>query len=313
MSRILNVAVAQMGGVQLDEPRREVVGRLIALLDEACADGAELVVFPELALTTFFPRYWIEDEAELDRFYETGMPGPETQPLFDRAREQGVAFCLGYAELVQEGDRRRRFNTAILVDGRGEIVRRYRKVHLPGHDDHRPERPYQHLEKRYFEVGDTGFVVDWIDDALIGMAICNDRRWPETYRVLGLQGVELVALGYNTPAANVYHHEPSHHRMLHHQLVMQAGAYQNGTWVAAAAKSGFEDGHELMAGSSIVAPTGEVVAQTSEAGDQVIAHPCSLDLGADSKRHILNFHHRRIEHYGLITSQTDAVAPVRHG
>ena len=60
----------------------------------------------------------------------------------------------------------------------------------------------------------------------MGMCICNDRRWPETYRVMGLQNVEMVMLGYNTPSDNVYApHEPPYLRVFHHMLSLQAAAY----------------------------------------------------------------------------------------
>ena len=75
-----------------------------------------------------------------------------------------------------------------LVDNKGAIVGKYRKVHLPGHADHRPGYPLQHLEKRYFEPGDLGFPVWRAFDGNVGMCICNDRRWPETYRVMGCKG-----------------------------------------------------------------------------------------------------------------------------
>ncbi len=310
MSRILRVAVAQMGGVQLAETRTQVVARLLELLREADATAATFVVFPELALTTFFPRYWFDEEAELDAFFEREMPSAETAPLFDEAQRRGIGFYLGYAERVETKGGVRRFNTSILVDRSGRVIARYRKIHLPGHTDRREGYPFQQLEKRYFEVGDLGFGVSWLDDALIGMAICNDRRWPETYRVLGLQGVELVALGYNTHDVNQYHRESKHLKMLHHFVVMQAGAYQNGTWIAAAGKTGDEDGHELIGGSCIIAPTGEIVAQTVSDGDHVITYACDLDLGIEIKQNRFNFEaHRRIEHYGLITSQLGVVAP----
>ena len=184
MSRIVNTAAAQMGPISKSETRRDTVKRLIALMREAKGRGAELVVFTELALTTFFPRWLIEDEAELDAWYETEMPGPETQALFDESKKLGVGFCLGYAELVQEGGRKRRFNTSILVDRSGNIVGKYRKVHLPGHSEPQPGRAHQHLEKRYFEPGNLGFGVWRAFDGVMGMCICNDRRWPETYRVM---------------------------------------------------------------------------------------------------------------------------------
>ena len=143
-----------------------------------------------------------DDQEEIDSFFEREMPSNETAPLFNKAQRLGIGFYLGFAELDASGPKVRRFNTSILVDRSGAIVGRYRKIHLPGHAEHEPWRAFQHLEKRYFEVGDLGFGVWRTMDANMGMCICNDRRWPETYRVMGLQDVEMVLLGYNTPRHN---------------------------------------------------------------------------------------------------------------
>ena len=133
MGRIVQVASAQMGPISRSDTRNEAVRRLIAMMRDAKGRGAELVVFPELALTTFFPRWLIEDEAELDAYYERKIPGPDTIPLFDEAKTLGVGFYLGYAELAVEDGRKRRFNSSILVDRSGALIGKYRKVHLPGH------------------------------------------------------------------------------------------------------------------------------------------------------------------------------------
>lgn len=311
MARMLTLAAGQMGPVARDETREQVVARLVAMLREAADRGADLVVFPEMALTTFFPRWWIEDEAELDSFYEAEMPNPAVAPLFEAARERNMGFYLGYAELVREaGGRKRRFNTAILVDRAGAIVGKYRKVHLPGHATYEPQRPWQHLEKGYFEPGDLGFPTWRTMDAVMGMCLCNDRRWPETWRCLGLRGVELVMLGYNTPVGNSVAAESPHLRMFHSHMSMQAGAYQNGTWVVGTAKAGLEEGVDMMAGSCIVAPTGEIVALATTNGDEVIVHRADMERGRYIRDTIFNFaDHRRIEHYGIITGQTAPVAP----
>jgi predicted amidohydrolase len=287
-----------------------VVKRLLEMLHQAKAHGCDLVVFPELALTTFFPRWWMEDEAEVDSFFEREMPGPETRPLFDEARRLGIGFCLGYAELVAGGETARRFNTSILVDAGGRIVGKYRKIHLPGHAEHEPWRAFQHLEKRYFEVGDLGWGVWRAFGGLLGMCICNDRRWPETYRVMGLQGVEMVLLGYNTPV----HHPPApEHDLLgnfHNQLSMQAGAYQNGTWVVGIAKCGREEGCDMIGQSQIIAPSGETVAMCTTLGDELCVARCDLDLTRSYKETTFNFaRHRRPEHYRMIVDRTGAIPP----
>lgn len=310
MTRTLTVGAAQLGPIARDEPRGRVVERMLALLEQADNKLCKLVVYPELALTTFFPRWFTEDQGEIDSFFESEMPGPETQRLFDEAARRGIGFCLGYAELAEEPGRLRRFNTSILVDSGGNIIGKYRKVHLPGHGEYEPQRPFQHLEKRYFEVGDLGFPVFRGFGGIMGMCICNDRRWPETYRVMGLQGVEMVMLGYNTPQINAAVYEPGHLRMFHNHLSMQAGAYQNGVWVIGVAKAGVEEGVEHIGGSCIISPTGEIVAQCRTTGDELITYDCDLDFGRYIRDTTFNFaKHRRIEHYGLITERTGEIPP----
>lgn len=309
VSRPLVIAAAQLGPIQRDHTRAQVVTRLRAHLREAHALGATLVVFPELCLTTFFPRWIIDDEAVLDAFYERTMPGPDTQPLFDDARRLGVGFCLGYAELVEEAGTRHRYNTSILVDRAGRIVAKYRKVHLPGHGQPEPWRAFQHLEKRYFEPG-PGWTAARAFGGVVGLAICNDRRWPETYRVLGLQGVELVLIGYNTPVHNPP--APEHDRLgdFHNHLVMQAGAYQNGTFVVGVAKAGLEEGCEMIGGSCIIAPTGEIVAQCVTRDDELVVARCDLDLCTSYKRSVFDFaRHRQPHAYRMIVERTGAILP----
>ena len=310
MPRVITVGAAQLGPIQRADSRASVVERLCALMRRAHDKGCDLVVYPELALTTFFPRWYTEDQDEIDGWFETAMPGNETQPLFTLAAELGMGFHLGYAELAGEGGRTHRYNAAILVDRGGRIVGKYRKVHLPGHAEFDPERSFQHLEKRYFEVGNLGFPVWRTMGGILGMCICNDRRWPETYRVMGLQGVEMIVLGYNTPMVNSQSNESPHLRMFHNHVTMQSGAYQNSCWVIGVAKAGDEDGHALMGGSVIIAPTGEIVAQCHTLEDELIVADCDLDDCAFGKTTIFDFAaHRRIEHYGLITERTGAAPP----
>jgi N-carbamoyl-D-amino-acid hydrolase len=306
--RMITVAGAQLGPIQKDEPRADVVQRMLALMDDAKGAGADLIVFPELALTTFFPRWYLEDQAEIDAWFEREMPNAVTRPLFERAAGYGMGMYLGYAELTPDGHR---FNTSIIVDRAGAIVGKYRKVHLPGHAEFDPDRAFQHLEKRYFEPGDLGFPVWRTLDGIFGMCICNDRRWPETYRVMGLQGVEMVLLGYNTPSVNSQNGaEGPEQRLFHNRLSVQAGAYQNSTWVVAVAKAGVEDGFPMIGGSLIVNPAGEIMAEAKTEADELIVHACDLDATVFGKQTIFDFaRHRRIEHYGLICSQTGAIPP----
>jgi predicted amidohydrolase len=309
MPRVLRVAAAQLGPIARDEARHCAIGRMLKLMAAAAAGGADLVVFPELALTTFFPRWFFEQQQDIDAYFEKEMPNADTQPLFDAAVELGIGFYLGYAELTECDGNTHHFNTAILVDKSGRIAGKYRKVHLPGHREHEPWRPFQHLEKRYFEVGDLGFPVFDTLGGKFGMCICNDRRWPETFRVMGLQDVEMVLLGYNTPQH--YPPAPEHDRLqdFHNHLVMQAGAYQNGTWVVGVAKAGREEGCDLIGGTCIIAPTGEIAAQATTLEDELLIADCDLDRCQEIRKNIFNFSlHREPENYRLIAEPRGTVS-----
>ncbi|MGK7863402.1 N-carbamoyl-D-amino-acid hydrolase [Falsiroseomonas sp. E2-1-a4] len=314
MSRILTLAGAQMGPTQRSDSRDATLARLVALLEQAASRGAKLVVFPELAFTTFFPRWPMDRDApELIGSFEAAMPNPQVQPLFDRARELGVGFYIGYAELTPDGQR---FNSAVTVGPDGTILFKYRKIHLPGSDHVKGGQKYQQLEKMYFEYGDMGFPVARGPEAwgrpVLGMLVCNDRRWPEGWRCLGLQGVELVMVGYNSAAydPNGGEGESEALRTFHSILAAQSNAYMNATWAIAVAKGGVEDGAGLIGGSCIVDPNGVVVAQAKTTADEVIVAEIDLDACRQGKEKMFNFAaHRRPQWYGRIVDQVGVVAP----
>lgn len=298
MSRLLRVGAAQVGPIYKEETRGEIVERLIALLEEAARRKVELVCYPECALSTFFPR-WLLDRDEVDKYFDKSMPNPSVQPLFDRARELGIGFHLGYSEL--DGDKH--YNTSILVGKDGKIIGKYRKSHTPGTYDPRPGRKFHHLERRYYLEGDTGFKVWPAFGGYVGMAICNDRRWPETWRVMGMQGVELVIVGWNTPSSRLAE--------FHNRLSLQAGCYQNGTWAVGVAHCGEEEpGYVLMGQSMIISPLGEVVAMSYTLHDELVDATIDLDAGKAIKEGVFNFEkYRRPELYKVISERKGVKLP----
>ena len=301
MSRVVRVGAAQLGPIQRTDNRESVVIRMRALLHQAADSAVNVVVFPELALTTFFPRWFVTDINETDHWYEKSMPSQDTQPLFDDARRLGIGFCLGYAELTPHGER---FNTQILVDNGGNTVAKYRKVHIPGHEQHEPDRPFQHAERYYFTPSNEGFGVWDAFGARVGMMICNDRRWPESYRVMGLQGVELILCGYNTPLHYVPDPTQDSLQAFHNALVMQSGAYQNGSFVVGVAKGGVEEGVDSLADSMIIAPSGEILAHALTTGDELIIADCDMNWCRNYSQTLFDFdRYRRPEMYGRITAQ----------
>ena len=298
MSRVITVGAAQLGPIGRDESRASVVDRLIGLAHQADDQGCDLIVYPELALTTFFPRWYLDDISAADHYYERSMPNADTAPLFDTARELGLGFCLGYALIEEIDGVVHRWNVQTLVERDGSVVATFKKVHIPGHETHEPDRPFQHLERYYFEPSPEGFGVWEAFGGRIGMMICNDRRWPESYREMGLQGVEMILCGYNTPLH--YAPDPSQDPLqgFHNTLVMSSGAYQNGTFVVGVAKGGVEEGVPSLAESAIFAPSGEVLARARTQGDELVVAACDLDWCRNYKETLFDFdRYRRPEVY----------------
>lgn len=311
MSRVIRVAALQMGPTQRADSRDATLARMIGLLEQAASSGAQLAVFPELALTTFFPR-WLLSDAERDTYFEAAMPNPGVQTLFDRAQAIGIVMHLGFAERTRD---EKRFNSAVLVAPDGTTLLHYRKMHLPGSVEPRAGARFQQLEKRYFAYGDLGFPVaraPSLANAITGILICNDRRWPEAWRCLGLQDVELVLCGYNSAAydPNGGETEDAGLRTFHAHLVVQANAYMNATWAVAVAKAGDEDGSGLIGGSCIVDPQGRIIARARSLGDEMVLAECDLDLCRQGKDKMFNFAaHRRPDQYRRIVDQMGAAPP----
>ncbi|WVQ80858.1 hypothetical protein IAT38_002965 [Cryptococcus sp. DSM 104549] len=333
MPRLLKVAAAQVGAVHKDTPRRDVLDRLTRLLEDAAAQGVKVLVYPETTLTTFFPRYagLDEDKAELDHWYEYGditKPDSNIAALLSLAKKLDVDVCIGYGEKTEDGHY---FNACSYIH-QGNEVSKYRKVHLPGNrEPWSDSEMIDQLEKRYFEPGDFGFKAfrapglahtDEDGEAIMGMMICNDRRWAESWRCYGLQGVELVCLGYNTStwAPGLFGHtkdaDPEVIKArseFQHLLVMQAHSYTNATFSIAAARCGFDDGKFGLIGCScIVHPEGHIVAQAKTMEDELVVAEIDLDDVKPGKQRVFNFGlHRQPRQYEIITKQAGVTVPDR--
>ena len=120
----------------------------------------------------------------------------------------------------------------------------------------------------------------------------------------------MVILGYNTPTTNSQSNEAPHVRAFHNLLSMQAGAYQNATWVVGVAKAGVEEGVSQIGQSCIIAPSGEGVAMANSLEDELVVAQCDLDRTLEYREHSLNFaENRHIELYGLSAERVGAMPP----
>lgn len=283
MPRYLKVAAAQMGPNNEGVPREAIVERMLGLLEQAARDGVEVVAYPEMALTTYFPK---KIRSDFDQFFETEVPPKALEPLLRRAAEARIAVHVGFCEKADG----RYWNTALLTDRDGRLCGTYRKIHLPG--TRVPDGFAQVYEPHYFEHGDTGYRVWDCAGARIGIAICQDRRYPESYRALALQGAEVILIGYNTPASPL--------ALDLNDLCLRSGAYANACFVVAAAKAGVEDGVELIGGSCIVNPLGQVVARASGTGDELVTARIDLDQMVPVRRRWNFLGRRQPQHYGIL-------------
>jgi len=283
MARYIKVAAAQMGPNNEGTPREEIVERMQALLELAVREGVELLAYPEMALTTYFPK---KIRPDFEQFFETEVPPKALEPLLRRAAEARVAIHVGFCEKA-DGNY---FNTALLTDRDGRLCGTFRKIHLPG--TKAPDGFAQVYEPYYFAHGDTGYRVWDCAGAKVGIAICQDRRYPESYRALALQGAEIILIGYNTPGSAL--------ALDLNDLCMRAGAYANACWVVGVAKAGIEDGLELIAGSSVINPQGQIVARAATTGDELIATRIDVEAMVPVRKRWNFLGRRQPQHYGTL-------------
>jgi len=283
MPRHIKIAAAQMGPNNEGSSREEIVERMLGLLDRAVEDRVELIAYPEMALTTYFPKRIRKD---FDQFFETEVPPKCLEPLLRRAAEARVAVHVGFCEKADG----KYFNTALLTDRDGRLCGTFRKIHLPG--TKAPDGFAQVYEPYYFAHGDTGYRVFDCAGARVGIAICQDRRYPESYRALALQGAEIILIGYNTPISAL--------ALDLNDLCMRAGAYANACFVVGSAKAGIEDGVELIGGSSIITPQGQIIARAATTGDELVAARIDLDQMTPVRKRWNFLGRRQPQHYATL-------------
>ncbi len=294
MSRTLKVAAAQMGPNNEGTSREEIVERMIALLDQARGDQVELIAYPEMALTTYFPK---RVRPDYDQFFETEVPPKALEPLLRRAADARIAVHVGFCEKADG----KYFNTALLTDRDGRLCGTFRKIHLPG--TKAPDGFAQVYEPYYFAHGDTGYKVFDAVGAKVGIAICQDRRYPESYRALALQGAEVILIGYNTPLSPL--------ALDLNELCMRAGAYANLCFVVGVAKAGVEDGVELIGGTAIINPLGQVLARAATTGDELVVARIDLDQAIPVRKRWNFLGRRQPQHYDVLLQPVTEKEPHR--
>ncbi len=230
----------------------------------AAEKGAEIIVFPELALSGYLPP---EEIAPL----AVSIDGAEVTRLRQAAREAGIAIAFGFAEAASDGHT---YNSMAYFDAGGRLLHTYHKVHL------------WDSEKQWAAPGDGISAFD-TGRARAGMWICYDTRFPEMGRLLAVDGatLALVATAWLGPADEW-------------ELGVRARAMDNGLYVAAGALQGNYGPYRFHGASLIVDPHGQVLAQAAEGTDEVIVAEYDRSVVDEFRQRVPLLEHRRLDTYG---------------
>jgi len=268
----IRVACVQMTSRANKPANLETAERLVA---QAAASGADLVVLPEK---------WnaIGNAQELHAAAESLEGGESVEAMAEWSRRHGITLVGGSITERREG-REKLSNTSLVFDPEGQIVATYRKIHL--FDVEVGGVVYRESEAE--EPGEEPVVVP-VEDWDLGLSVCYDIRFPELYRILALEGAELVTVPahFTTPTGKDHWH-----------VLLRARAIENQLYVAAAAQVGETLPGKPAYGRSLIAdPWGTVLAQ---APDEETVIAAELDRGRllDIRAKLPSLQHRQPDAY----------------
>lgn len=276
----VKISAAQMG--PSSETKEENVDRIVDLVAEAVKAKSQIICFPELSLTSYFAPY---NDSNFHKHFDT-LPNQITEGLFDYLKDKNIFVILPYAEF----DGFKYYNSAVIIH-KGEIIGKYRKVHLPGAFPN--EKGVSGYERLYFAPGNLGFPVFDLGSVKIGIQICYDRLFPEGFRSLALQGAQII---FNPTNAPKWRGDASWERLL------RTRAFENGLFVVGVGKGGNEQGKEYLGQSMIISPIdGEIKNIANTDKDELVSSIIDLK-DIHEARKILPFWRDRVPHqYDQIT------------
>jgi len=261
--------------------------RAIEFIREAAKSGAEIVCLPEL----FRSQYFCQSENHDNFSLAENIPGPSTDALTKLAREKSVVIVASLFEKRAAGVYH---NTAVVIDADGNILGKYRKMHIP--DDP------SYYEKFYFTPGDLGFQSWKTARGNLGVCVCWDQWYPEAARLTALRGAEILfyptAIGWHPREKKKY----GAAQLSAWQTMQRSHAIANGCFVAAANRLGHEapaggDGIEFWGQSFICAPSGEILAQGSVDREEIVSAEVEWKRVDQHRTHWPFLRDRRVDAY----------------
>ena len=279
------IGLAQM--VMEADPARNRA-RACELVAEAARRGADVVCLPELFTSHYFAQYR-GPEGKGERFLES-IPGETERALSACAAHNRVILVAG---AIYERAPNGRFNTCMTFDREGNLLGKYRKIHIP-HDE-------SFYEQDYFTPGDLGFRVYETGSGRIGTLICYDQWFPEAARVNALMGAEMIF--YPTAIGRVLGMpEEEGDWQEAWENVMRGHAIANGCVVAAVNRAGKEDQMDFWGGSVVLDAFGKTLVRAG-AGEEVVLAEVDLAHGSNVREGWRFFHNRRPDQYRKIVER----------
>ncbi len=240
--------------------KSENIKRGIQAFIKAAENGAELIVFAELAFEPFYPQY--RPKGDVKKLAET-IPGPTTEIFSKLAKEYGVVTVLNIFELDGEDT----YDCSPVFEKDGRLIGKTRMVHIPD---------YEHFHERdYYKPSNLGAPVFDTSVGKIGVAICYDRHFPEYMRALSTHGAELVVV----PQAGAIGEWTSGL----YEAEMQVAAFQNGFFTALCNRVGIEDNLHFSGESFVCSPSGKIKASAKSGLDDILY--CDIDLSVVKHSH----------------------------
>jgi Predicted amidohydrolase len=268
---IVRIALAQM---KINENTKENFEKTLHLIEAAAKNGAQLICFPELQLSPFFPQYEGVDTSN----YVLSINDEKIKKIQEKCRELNI---ISIPNIYLE-ENKKYFDASLVINGDGEIMGTSKMVHIM--------RCHQFYEQDYYSPSDTGFRVYETPIGRIGIIVCFDRHIAESFRLCALQGADLIII----PTANVKD-EP----LEKFEWELRIPAMQNNIFIAMCNRVGIEGEMDFAGQSIVVDPNGDVVVKADEK-EQIVYADIDLTMVQECREQRPYINLRRPQVYSKI-------------
>jgi N-carbamoylputrescine amidase len=284
MPKKMKKITVSVGLVQMscDQKPEANLRKAIARIEEAAKNGAEIVCLQELFRSQYFCQ---TEDIELFKLSET-IPGPSTEALAKVSKKNNVVIVASLFEKRAAGIYH---NTAVIIDEKGKIAGKYRKMHIP--DD-----PL-YYEKFYFTPGDLGFQTHETKYGNVGTLVCWDQWFPEAARLTALGGAQFLfyptAIGWLPDEAE----EMNQAQHAAWETIQRGHAIANGVYVVVVNRVGREGKLNFWGQSFVVDPFGRIIAKASATEEETLVVKCDLSRIDETRQNWPFLRDRRIDAY----------------